>query len=656
VRRDPDHAIRAGEGAAALRRKTLRRIAFAIVNAGLVGLCGWTGYGLAERQAIATLRAESNYRLDLFSSSVRAIVGRLEPVPATIQLNQDVLALLREPDSAARRATASNYLRRLNAHLGSLAVYVMNDRGIVIASSNTNRPDDSRQNEDVSFRPYFLDALSGRVGSHFAIGIPGGEPGYFVSHPIRDGAKVVGVAAIKIDLSPVDDTWKLLASEALIADSNQIVILSSKQEWRYTALANLSVDQRVDLQLTRLYNNLQIRRFPLAVQLSINEESQVVEGVLPDVAHPGGPPAQPEMLVIGRTLDGMDWRLLLFIDLQPTRRQAAVQGVMVAVAAAFLVLLAMYVGQRRRIRRQRQHAKVLLEQINADLELTVANRTRALTDANERLRREVAERERAEQTLRQAQDELVHAAKMAILGRLATGITHELTQPLGAIRTLSGNAIGFFERGDFEPLVGNLRIIARMADQMGSIIQPLKGFARKSKPMPRRTQVDSAIANALFLYGPRLRAEGVTLVNHCDGAGLVAWCDPNRLEQVMINLIGNAIDAMGSAAQRTLTLQARVLDPGQQPRQAAPEGASDRRWVRIDVIDTGAGLSEEALRHLFEPFFTTKPSGAGLGLGLVISRDIVREFGGEIEAAAHPGGGARFSVYLRDGPMEPAPE
>jgi len=289
------------------------------------------------------------------------------------------------------------------------------------------------------------------------------------------------------------------------------VILSSRPEWRYTALTELSLERRVDLQLTRLYNNLQIPRFPLPVKLSIDEDSQVLEGVLPGGLPPESDAARPvrsSTLVLGRTLDGMDWRLLIFSDLRGVRNQAVLNSMLSAVAAGFVLLLALYLNQRRRIARQKIESRQMLERANTELEHKVARRTRALTDSNTRLRREIAEREQAELTLRAAQDELVHAAKMAVLGQLATGITHELTQPLGAIRTLSGNALEFMRRGDLKAVQGNLQFVTRLADQMGNIIQPLKGFARKSLAQPAATDVAHAVSNALFLYDQRLRRGG----------------------------------------------------------------------------------------------------------------------------------------------------
>jgi two-component system C4-dicarboxylate transport sensor histidine kinase DctB len=333
------------------------------------------------------------------------------------------------------------------------------------------------------------------------------------------------------------------------------------------------------------------------------------------------------MLVLGRTLDGMDWRLLMFVDLAVLRADALTAGGLAGLATGSLLMLALLFNQRRRIVRQKLSA-------HHELETQVAARTQALQEANERLRTEVHEREAAETTLRAAQDELVHAGKMAALGQLATGITHELTQPLGAIRTLSANAVEFMRRGQHEVAQGNLEMMARLADQMGGIIEPLKGFARKSSARPAATPVAQAVRNALFLHDHRLRREQVSVHEAIDPA-LCAWVDPNRLEQILINLVGNAADAMRDSTLRSLRLEAR--DTGEA--------------VEIHVTDSGPGLTGDVRARLFEPFFSTKAEGGGLGLGLAISRDIAREADGELEADNAPGGGARFTLRL---PRPPA--
>jgi C4-dicarboxylate-specific signal transduction histidine kinase len=649
----------------ALTRAVLRGL-LGLLALAVVGASGWFAHERSLLQGTRNLRTESNHRLDLFASVVEARLRRLEPVPATVQLNPAVLALLREASPNSSRvptprsaALANDYLRRLNAHLGSLAVFVLDVRGIVVASSNASQPDDSRLGEDVSYRPYYLEALAGRGTRQFAIGSGSDEAGYFVSHPIYDGARVVGVAGIKISLAPLEETWAMLGAPALVADANQVVILSSQPEWRYTSMIGLPAERRVDLQITRTYGQLRLPLFPLNVRLVIDEDSQEVRGEVPDgIAPAANPPGRRSgVLVLGRALDGMDWRVLIFSDLRAVRDQALVYGFGGAIAAAFVVLLLLYLAQRRRIERQKLSAKRMLERANAELEQEVGRRTQELTDANDLLRKEVSDRHQAEQTLRAAQDELVHAGKMAVLGQLAAGITHELTQPLGAIRTLAGNAAEFMRRNNQEAAQENLSIVARLVDQMGRIIDPLKSFARKSAAMPASTDVARVVEQALFLFELRMRHEKVEVRNACEPGSLMAWCDANRLEQVLINLVANALDAMREAPHRVLRIDAVLAPPPPMPdpgsaAASAPAPAMPASpgplppMIAIRVQDSGNGLSEADRLRLFEPFYTTKPSGAGLGLGLVISRDIAREFGGELEADNAPEGGACFKLWV----------
>ncbi|MDO9031447.1 MAG: ATP-binding protein [Hydrogenophaga sp.] len=617
----------------------LRRAWLALVALALIAAAGFWVYERSFAQGASSLKAASNGRLDLFASVVEARVRRLEPVPATIQLNPVVVRLLQAP-SAAHALAANDYLSRLNAHLGSLAVFVLDVRGVVLASSNTALRDDSLRGEDVSYRPYYLEALAGRSTRHFAIG-SGGHAGYFASHPIYDGPRVVGVAVIKIGLDALEQTWPMLGAPALVADANQVVILSSQPQWRYTSLAPLPTERRVDLQLAQTYGALRLPLFPLSVELSVNEDSQEVQGLLRGdearvSAALGQARSRADFMVLGRSLDGMDWRVLIFTSLAAVRHQALLDGVGGAVSVAFLLLLALYWAQRQRIERQKLGAKRQLEQANAELEQEVGRRTQELTDANTLLRKEVAEREQTEKTLRAAQNELVHAGKMAVLGQLAASITHELTQPLGGIRTLSGNAAEFMRRGNHGAAQENLSIVARLVDQMARIIDPLKSFSRKSSSRPEATDVGRIVEQALFLFQLRLRHEKVETDNRCEPGRWIAWCDANRLEQVLVNLVGNALDAMRDAPRKTLRITAELR----------PEQEQVPPVIAIQVQDSGKGLSEADFAHLFEPFYTTKASGAGLGLGLVICRDIAAEFQGALQAHNVPEGGACFTLTV----------
>jgi C4-dicarboxylate-specific signal transduction histidine kinase len=259
-------------------------------------------------------------------------------------------------------------------------------------------------------------------------------------------------------------------------------------------------------------------------------------------------------------------------------------------------------------------------------------RTTELHETNQELLREIGERKHAELVLRASQDDLMHASKLALLGQMSAGITHEISQPLTALRSLSYNTSLLLQRGDTARIEKNLRAISDLTERMGKLTEQLKSFSRKTPLALAAVSLTTALDNMLLLLENRLHMEHIAL--DLDVApGLYALCDGNRLEQVLINLGANAIDAMRSAPSRRLAIRA-----------ARAQGK-----IVVRVADSGPGIAAGVLERLFEPFFTTKLPGEGLGLGLAISADIVREFGGTLRAFNIPGGAAfEFELHVAE--------
>ncbi len=237
---------------------------------------------------------------------------------------------------------------------------------------------------------------------------------------------------------------------------------------------------------------------------------------------------------------------------------------------------------------------------------------------------------------RATQDELVQASKLAALGQMAAGITHELNQPLAALRTFSDNTRVLLERGQHGAAADNLRAIADLTERMGKITAQLKLFAGRSRRKHVDVPVRVALDHVLALLRPRLAEVETALHWRLPEAECVVRADELKLEQVLINLIGNALDAI---AANDLPRPGHIdIDIG--PADGAPA------QLCIAVRDNGPGIPADAMPHLFEPFFTTKEIGQGLGLGLAISTSIARDFGGSLSAINVPGGGAQFTLSL----------
>ncbi len=280
-------------------------------------------------------------------------------------------------------------------------------------------------------------------------------------------------------------------------------------------------------------------------------------------------------------------------------------------------------------------SRELLQAAYAELGERVAERTADLQSANERLQTEVQERSRTEHELREAQSELVQASKLVALGQMAAGITHELNQPLSALRSFSDNTRVLLERAEYGAAQENLEAIASLTDRMGKITGQLRLFAGRSRRGDMEASVRRALDNTVTLLRGRLADIPLT-TTFADGLDDVyVACEGLRLEQVLINLVGNAIDAVGS-----------VSSPHAPPSIWIDVEADDL-WVRIYVRDNGPGISEAHMPRLFEPFFSTKEGGQGMGLGLAISSSIAQENGGQLVARNVPGGGAEFLVTLR---------
>ena len=579
---------------------------------------------------LAELQATGRHRLDLYATSLEREIDKYAYFPTTLGLERDVLQLLGTPQpTPAQTSQVNQYLEQLNERAGTLSIYILDNKGKVLAASNWRRPD-SFLGEDLSFRPYFRQAMDTGSGRFFGIGTTRGEPGYYLSSALTDDHSTLGVAVVKVGLKQLEKSWSTVEAPALVSDENGVVILASVPEWKFTTLKPLDDATRTAFDRTQQYNRRALNPLGVMELAELEHGARLVRLPKAEPVTVSMFPIAGTFLAQTQTLPGTPWNITVFSPQEQVRGNAINRAALAGVGAAFLFILALMLNERRRHLKDRLAAQAALQKAHDELERKVAERTVDLSSANTRLQQEVAERTQAERTLRAAQDELVQAGKLAVIGQLAAGVAHELNQPLAALRTLSGNARKFLERGNQETASSNLERIAELVDRMGHLTAQLKSFARKSTGKPQSVRLHRAIENALFLLEQRLKHAGVVACIDLPDEDVHAWCDANRLEQVLVNLVGNALDAMEGVAEPALSIR----------------GWREGDRILIQVKDRGPGLGEEVRTRLFEPFFTTKEAGSGLGLGLAISAGIVADFGGSLSGSNHPDGGAVFTLDI----------
>jgi two-component system, NtrC family, C4-dicarboxylate transport sensor histidine kinase DctB len=600
-----------------MKLRSALRLRYVAIGAGVLACCAlmaWFAYVGALRHYQRVRAAEVAQRASFYALSLEAQLARYESLPRIAALAPVLSRLLRNPGDAAEQAAANNYLKAVQTNAQLAAAYLMDARGNTLAASNWNEPG-SFVGRNYAYRPYFSEAIAHGVGRFYGVGNTTGEAGYFLSVPIRDSehpnAPPVGVVTIKAPLASYEDALANSGDIVALADRDNVVFLGSVPQWRYRALAPLSAEARARLRATRQYGDAALDALP------------------DDTRH--------RYQVHYRPTGSLGWRIAILTAPIEERQTAALAAIGAAAASALAFALAAALWLRQTRERERVRARLALQAAHRDLEARIAERTAELTQANSDLARKVEALDDARRILRDTRDAAIQAGKLAALGQMAAGITHELNQPLTALMTLSNNAVRLIELQRIRELARNLELIDDLAARMGKIVAHVKAFARNDAVEREPVSIGETIKQSLALVQAHRKANDVTIrVAHIPDEA-VALASAIRAEQVFVNLLTNAIDACAMSEGR---------------KEVVIEAAVTARTVRVSFRDSGPGLAPEALSRLFEPFYTTKQPGKGLGLGLAISQAIVDEFGGSLSAAnveAEPGrrSGAVFVVELQ---------
>jgi two-component system C4-dicarboxylate transport sensor histidine kinase DctB len=556
-----------------------------------------------ERRQARDELGEVASRLALQATALNTELARLEAVPEVLALDSRLSNALSNPQDQTLRASASAYLKEARGIAGAEAVFLIDPRGLTIASSNHGQAD-SFVGENYAYRPYVQEALQGGVGRFYAVGATTGRPGYFLAAAVRDGQAVLGVIAVKISLQAFAS--KLLAKRGatLIADEMGAVILSSHPQFLYRLLGPMTQAQRDTSKATKAYGDRQLTE--LLPGLDLRQMSRLSQAV-------DDPTLNSNPVVVQRLIEQPGWSMVSFTDTPNARRTALLAAAASALMAAGLAMA--------------WHIAALRAQRRRHLQQTEAQIQKRLDASTVQLRQQIEAQVKTEALLRATTDSAVQAGKLAVLGQMAGAVSHELNQPLTAVRMFSENAKVLLAQGRLGEVGQNIDRVSSLAERMGQIVAQLSGHLRKQPGPLKPVAVGPAIQSALQLLGT-LREERLDVVVAIEPPALVVLAQPVRMEQVLLNLLRNALEAQPSEGLPSVRVH----------------GNENEVW--IEVRDRGPGIDPQAMDHLFEPFFTTKSLGHGLGLGLAVSVMILRDMGGELTARNEPGGGASFTITL----------
>ncbi len=547
-----------------------------------------------------------------------AVLDRSRTLPFVLGTDTELADTLQAPgpDSVNR---LNEKLEALTSGTGASVIYVVNTEGLTIAASNFRQPD-SFVGSNYAFREYFTEAMANGTAEQYALGNVSRRPGLYLSRRVDDAAgKPLGVVVVKVEFNALEQDWQRSGRPTYVTDTRGIVLITSRPDWRFFTITDIPQQDRLAIRDSLQFGEAPLLPVPIWSLFDLDGHTMVATDAS------GARPRQPH---VAETLPvpGTPWTLHLLAPAAAAMDAGTLHGRTTAVALGLPLLAAAGYFLYRSGRAARRTAEAKAAQ--AELERQVTLRTVELTEARDRLEAEIAEHRATDTRLQGVQQDLVQANRLAILGQVAAGVAHEINQPVATIRAYADNAKTFLARGNGDQAQENLGLIAELTDRIGAITGELKGLARKGRQAGEPVEVKAAVDGALFLLKSRFAGSFDRLTISDIPADLKVLGQRIRLEQVLINLLQNALEAIEGKADGDIRVGIARLSDDE---------------VDLAISDTGPGLPAHVRDNLFIPFTTSKE--AGLGLGLVIARDIVTEYGGRLSVETSASG-TTFTITL----------
>ena len=540
----------------------------------------WVSNAWLTERFSESMRNKLEVRLTLYSGNLKSELQRNSIVPKLLARDQELIGALHSQDFS----TSTQRLIDFVDEIGAASLMLLDKDGRTVASTDRNNLGSMHRE-----KAFFVEATRSNETVFTIVPQETGGVDFYYSRRIEFQNRFIGVVSVEVDLHKFERAWAGISDSIMVLDSEGKIILATDPRWRGVSETEALAKRPAETALSQAVQ--------FTAGLTGYRDSTYVQG-------------EAVMRIAGR-VPFRGWQIVSFTAFSSVREK--VNSILALQVMGFTLMLAMIfylVNRRTRVR-----LKIF------------ENESAELRRLNERLQREIAEREKVQKTLEVAEQSLEQSSKLAALGEMAAAVSHELNQPLAAMKTYLAGAGLLLSRNRPDETLSAFHRIDDLIERMGAITRQLKTYARKGSETFSPVDMSAALSSSLSMMEPQLKHSNIRLEKVISEQSVVVIGDRVRLEQVLINLLRNAVDAVKTVPDPVIEI---MLSRGE--------------TVTLSVRDNGSGIEE--LDLLFEPFHTTKKDGDGVGLGLAISSGIVKDHGGRLTARNSDEGGAVFEVQL----------
>jgi len=571
--------------------------------------------------AYQQMHQQSSQQLSNLVGYIDNILGRFDRIPKVLSKHPLLSQALISPNDHSKITKLNQLLADISTMTQALDIYLIDKQGTTIGASNWQLPT-SFVGMNFTFRPYFQEALKGKLSHYYAVGLSSGKRGFYYAYPVIIDGVIAGVIALKLSIADIEEQYKKTvlndSFNFLIVAPDDVVFISDRPEWRLKTIGNLSEAKQLNLIAEKRYTDKEISSLDV-VDISNHYFPKILGSELLEVTSSKG---SEEVFALNKLMKTANWQVHLWSSVVPMKKQQNLLIILSASGYLLMMFLLLFANERLKNARRLKQSQQLLEK-------KVKERTADLSASNTKLHEEIVQRQQAQTQMNKMQDELIQSEKLAVIGSMSAGINHEINQPLTALRSYSENALAYQERNMTDKVKNNLGLIIGLIDRLSDIVSQFNSFSKKSNGIATTVNVQMSIMAAMSILKHQAKAAEVEFNSIPSSMPLHIFGDAIRFEQVLVNLLSNAIQALSEQKHKQITISVSEVNA----------------QVIIKIRDNGPGILVDNIDRVFEAFFTTKEN-FGLGLGLSISHRIIESMQGQLNVSNHPDGGAIFTISL----------